>query len=301
MAQVCEQNMMRTRVDIRANVAEAGSTQINNVNLTTGDTTMLDLLITSQVSDQIRHWIKAPDPFSNHNDACKRKHESTGHWLVDGLSFRNWLNEANSFLWLNGRPGCGKTILSSTAIEYTLQHYRSDRRVGIAYHYFTFTDNAKQGVSGMLRTMLLQLSTKLDDGNAALTDLYNTYKVGEPPEHALENTLSQILLKFEHVYLIIDALDETPRGERRVAVLRMLARMRSWAIRGLHVLITSRDEADIRDELGQIKEVSMHNKGVDKDVEDYIVHNLRVDPKFKRIAFYHAKIERSLIERAYGV
>jgi ankyrin repeat domain-containing protein 50 len=308
MAQVHEQNRMTTQIDIRANVAEAGSTQINNVNLTTVDTadmtTMMTLLRRSQLSDQLRGWINAPDPFTNYNEALTRKHPQTGLWLVDGLSFQKWLNEAYSFLWLNGCPGCGKTILSSTAIQYTLRHWSSNpHHIGIALHYFTFTDDAKQNVSGMLRTMLLQLSNQLDDGHTALTALYNTYKGSEPPVHALQKTLKQILLEFQDVYLIIDALDESPRGERRDAVLNTLAEMHGWSIGGLHILVTSRDEADIRDGLSHqtSEEVSMDNKGVDKDIEHYVVNRLKNDLKFRRLAFYHTKIESTLIERAHGV
>jgi ankyrin repeat domain-containing protein 50 len=278
--------------------------RVDEIQSDTADMTILmNLLRTSQLSDQVRGWINAPDPSSNYNEACKRRHPRTGLWLVHGLSFQKWLDEDHSFLWLNGLPGCGKTVLSSTAIQHTLRHRRSNPRIGIAFHYFTFTDDAKQNVSGMLRTMLLQLSNQLDDGHAALIALHNTYKAGEPPVQALENTLKQILLKFQDVYVVIDALDESPRGERRDPVLETLAEMHGWLIGGLHILITSRDEADIRDGLSPqtSDEVSMDNKDVDKDIEDYVVQRLRNDPKFIKFASYRTKIETTLIERAHGM
>jgi ankyrin repeat domain-containing protein 50 len=90
---------------------------------------------------------------------------------------------------MNGRPGCGKTILSSTVIKHTFRHRRSNPDVGIAFHSFTFSDKSKQHVSGLLRTLILQLSNQLHDGNAALTQLSKTYKDGEPLIKALEDTL----------------------------------------------------------------------------------------------------------------
>jgi ankyrin repeat domain-containing protein 50 len=82
---------------------------------------------------------------------------------------------------MHGRPGCGKTVLSSTVIEHTLRHRRNNTDIDIAFHHFTFSENSKQYVSGLLRALLLQLSNQLENGDATLTQLTKTYKAGEPP------------------------------------------------------------------------------------------------------------------------
>jgi ankyrin repeat domain-containing protein 50 len=264
---------------------------------------LVNLMRTSHLSDAARDWLKAPDPFSNYNESCRKRHPRTGLWLVNGPVFQRWLEEHHSFLWMHGRPGCGKTILSSTVIQHTLRHRRNNTDIGIAFHYFTFSDNSKQHVSGLLRTLLLQLSNQLDDGDATLTQLSETYKDGEPPIQALEGTLKQVVGKFQDVYVIIDALDESPRGDRRDAVLDTLSEMRGWKIRGLHLLVTSRDEPDIRAQVTpqMNEEVCMDNGVVDQDIKDYVVQRLRDDRKFKKFAQYHTEIENTLIERADGV
>ncbi len=104
-----------------------------------------------------------------------------------------------SFPWTNGRPGCGKVVLSSTIIQRTLRHRRSSPRVGIAFRYFTSSDPSKQNVSGLLRAPLLQLSNQLDDGNAALTHLGNTFTDSESPVPALESTLKTVVAKSQDV------------------------------------------------------------------------------------------------------
>ncbi|KAJ5990482.1 NACHT nucleoside triphosphatase [Penicillium canescens] len=75
----------------------------------------------SQVSLAIRCWLMAPDASLNHNAACAKCHPSTGLWFVNGYHFRTWLEERNSFLWLNGFAGCGKSVLCLTAIQHTFQ------------------------------------------------------------------------------------------------------------------------------------------------------------------------------------
>ncbi|KAF7503583.1 hypothetical protein GJ744_003611 [Endocarpon pusillum] len=278
--------------------------RVDDIQNDTADLAVLvNLLRTSQISDAIRDWLRAPDATFNHNEACKRRHSRTGLWLVNGPAFQKWLEEDCSFLWLNGRPGSGKTILSSTAIQYTLRHRRSNPRIGIAFYYFSFSDNSKQDVSGLLRALLLQLSSQLKDGHAALANLHNTYKSGEPPVLPLQDTLKQVIRQFEDVYIIADALDETPRGERRDAVLDSLSEMRGWSIRGLHILVTSRDETDIRSQLAPYLTAVMHmdNTGVDDDIAEYIVQRLRSDHKFKKWAPYYTEIQETLIRRAQGV
>jgi ankyrin repeat domain-containing protein 50 len=265
--------------------------------------TLVSLLRASHISDTVRKWLRAPDPTFDHNEASKRRHPRTGLWLVTGPAFQEWLEKDYSFLWVNGRPGCGKTVLSSTAIQYALRHRRSNPRIGIAFHYFSFSDDFKQDVSGLLRTLLLQLSNQAEDGNADISSLHDTHKDAQPPVPALEIALKQVVTKFQDVYIIVDALDESPRGEKRAAVLESLFEMRGWSVRGLHILVTSRDELDIRESLKlQIQEeVRMDNSAVNQDIKDYIVQRLQRDSSLKKFAKHHVDIEKTLIERADGM
>jgi len=275
--------------------------RVDNIQDDTADLKILvRLLRASQISDTVRQWLRAPDPTFDHNEACKRRHPRTGLWLVTGPAFEKWLEKDCSFLWISGRPGCGKTVLSSTAIQYSLRHRRSNPSIGIAFHYFSFSDDSKQDASGLLRALLLQLSNQVGDGNADISSLYSTCKDAQPPVPALMLTLKQVIPKFQDVYVVVDALDESPRGEKRDAVLEMLSEMRGWSVRGLHILVTSRDELEIREQLRlQInEEVRMDKTAVDHDIKDYIVQRLQQDSKFIR---HHADIEKTLIERADGM
>ena len=94
---------------------------------------LLELVRASQVSSEIRDWLKAPDASVNYNDACKKKHPGTGLWFVKSPEYNTWLRTAGSFLWLNGFAGSGKSVLSSTIVQHTLRHRRSSPRIGIAF------------------------------------------------------------------------------------------------------------------------------------------------------------------------
>lgn len=262
--------------------------------------TVVTLIRTTQISNEIRNWLKAPDPIDAHREACKRRHSSTGLWLINDPAFQKWMKGDNSFLWVNARPGCGKTVLSSTVIQHTVQNRRKNSRIGIAFHYFSFTDHSTQNVSRLLRTLLQQLSNQLPHTPAALSQLYDAFQHSEPPIPDLQNAVERVVAEFEAVYVVIDALDESPRGEQRDAVLDTLSQIRGWRLPGLHLFVTSRDEPDIRIELNQQinEEISLERSEVDQDIADYIREKLRSDRRLQKFAPHFAEIEDALIERA---
>jgi hypothetical protein len=272
---------------------------------------VLDLVRTTQISSTIRDWLKAPDATTDYNDACKLKHPRTGLWFVKGSYFSTWLVKANSFLWLNGFAGCGKSVLCSTAIQYTLRHRRSNPRIGIAFFFFTFSDDSKQNASAMLRALVLQLSSQLNDNHARLSRLYDHCRNATPPDQGLEDCLHQLVQAFEHVYISLDALDESPRNLHgkniRRSVLEAIATIRKWSEPRLHLLVTSREETDIRDALhddlytSPDEIVSMKNASIDSDIASFISSYLKDSRELRKFVTYHGQIESALAERAKGV
>lgn len=236
---------------------------------------MIRLVRTHQVAEKIYQWLKPPDATVNFNLAWEKRHKNTGLWLVNGPAFASWLDNPNSFLWLYGSTGTGKSILSSTAIQYAFLHKQAHPRVGIAFFYFKFDDESKQDVSAMLRALILQLSSQTE-GIRALERLYGSYRTTTPPTYALMECLGQIIQELQDVYIILDALDECPRNQRS-AMLRALVDLHASSERGLHILATSRDEVDIRDMIGDLADdkIPMRNSHVEKDIALFISQHLR--------------------------
>ncbi len=294
--------------EIRENLSLALEVlQLRDHQTTQDDITELKSLVevvrASQISSTIRDWLKAPDATVNHNAACTKRHQSTGMWFVKGPIFDTWLTRNRSFLWLNGFAGCGKSVLCSTAIQYTFRHKRSDRGVGIAFFYFTFNDESKQDESAMLRALLLQLSGQLADSHTDLARLHDSYCTGIPPAIVLTEHLRHLIQKFDQVYILFDALDESPRYGQRDQVLNTIKTMRKWLLPGLHLLVTSRDEPDIRESLSSVgnEEVIMKNAEINHDISNFISGQLEIDPKLRKWCAHHDRIQQVLAERAQGV
>jgi hypothetical protein len=59
------------------------------------------------------NWLASsvPDPSIEHNAALGKHEETTGSWLLDGDSLKEWSIAPNSYLWLHGN---GKWTPSAT-------------------------------------------------------------------------------------------------------------------------------------------------------------------------------------------
>ncbi|CAG8899473.1 unnamed protein product [Penicillium egyptiacum] len=257
----------------------------------------------TQISSAIRDWLMAPDATINHNAACRKRHTRTGLWFINGQQFTSWLTESNSFLWINGFAGCGKSILCSTAIQNTFRTKQTEQGVGIAFFYFDFNDTSKQNDSGMLRALLLQLSGQLKNGEKDLQQLYTSYNPGAPPVEALIAYLRRTIQRFHNTYILLDALDESPRYHQRENVLTTLEVMRKWCLPGVHLLVTSRDEFDIRGSLSpkRDQDIIMRSTEIDRDISSFVMYRLNSDSNFQWSKAHHSKIQGLLTERAKGV
>jgi ankyrin repeat domain-containing protein 50 len=281
--------------------------QLKGHNQIQDDISELKLLIertnAHHLSLAIHAWLKAPGAFSDHNAACAKRHQLTGLWFINSHHFTNWLMERNSFLWLNGFAGCGKSVLCSTIIQHTFREMKQRNGVGIAFFYFSFTDESKQDDDGMLRALLLQLSGQLQDGQKDLEKLYALYQLRTPPVYVLLELLQQFLGQFCDSYIVLDALDESPRDYKRGGVLRAIQEIRNWSLPSVHILVTSRNELDILESLRPSSEQNllMKNVEIDSDIAEFVSYQLRNDQKLQRWKSRHGEIQAILTTRAQGV
>ncbi len=115
--------------------------------------------------------------------------------------------------------------------------------------------------------------------------------------------LRRLIQRFHHVYIVLDALDESPRLGARGHVLDTIKVMQNWSLPGLHLLVTSRDEPDIRNslDLSLKQEVKMRNAGIDTDIADFISSQLHENQSLWKWLPYSDRIQEKLSERAKGV
>lgn len=175
--------------------------------------------------------------------------------------------------------------------------------VGIAFFYFSFNEKSKQDNDGMLRALLLQLSGQLRDGENDLEQLYALHRPGAPPVEASLDLLQRFLGRFHDCYLLLDAIDESPRDCNREGVLKAIQEIRNWSLPSVHLLTTSRGELDIRRSLGPSfnQDLLMRNSEIDNDIVDFVSYQLNSDPDLQRWKARHEEIQTKMTIGAQGV
>ncbi|KAN0139298.1 hypothetical protein V8E53_002799, partial [Lactarius tabidus] len=245
----------------------------------------------NELRKDLRKWIAPPDPSVNYNLASGAHHEGTAAWCTKGNTLADW-KTSGSLLWFHGKPGSGKSILSSVIIR-DIKSISNDGSAFLAYFYFDFKDTAKQDSRALLSSLLVQLSDQSDVFCGALSSLYAAHKQGteQPTDGSLAGCLKDMLKTTGQlpIYLIIDALDECPSDtgipSSREKVLKLVKELIGLHHPNLRLCVTSRPEFDIRTTLGTLatQQVSLHDEiGQKRDINDYITSVVRSDERMKR-------------------
>ncbi|KAF7959741.1 hypothetical protein EAE96_001350 [Botrytis aclada] len=237
---------------------------------------------------EVLQWLTTADPKTNHDFARRRFEPGTGPWSLQSDEYSSWKKSDNSFLWVQGLSGCGKTILCSTVVQNMTVYYDNNFDCFIGYYYFSFNETEKQNANNLLRSILIQLLVKYD---AALDDALAIYKDSQstvPQLETLKTMLKAVLAMPGTFYLILDAVDECPRGYEqgnRQVVCELLREVSSWTYKGLHLFMTSRKEADIKEIIDEIPELStflIRNENVNSDTRQYVKTQLENDTNLRK-------------------
>ncbi|KAH9161823.1 hypothetical protein EDB89DRAFT_2080246 [Lactarius sanguifluus] len=236
----------------------------------------------------------SPDPSINYNTAGGAYHKSTATWFTRCDIFNGW-GASGGLLWVHGKPGSGKSILSSVIIQDM------------------DNDTGKQDPHALLSSLLIQLSDQSDVYCDILLDLYSTHRQGsvQPNDDALTQCLKTMLVALGKapIYLIVDALDECPNTSGmpspRERLLRLVKDLVELKLSNLRLCVTSRPEIDIRIVLEPLAplRISLHDESGQKtDIANYVSSVVYSDSRMRR---WRAKerdlVVRTLSEKADGM
>ncbi|KAH9977500.1 hypothetical protein BJV74DRAFT_153162 [Russula compacta] len=234
----------------------------------------------NQLRQDLAKWLSPPDPSINYNTASDVHHEGTTVWFTQSSTFKKW-KESNSLLWIHGKPGSGKSVLTSVIIHGI--NGICNAGLGHKAFFFDFKDTGKQDVRALLSSLIVQLSNQSNAFYDILLRFYTTHQSGtqQPSIGGLTQCLENMLRVSGHVpiYLIVDPLDECPNTTRmpssRDQVLALLEKLVKLNFPSLHLCATSRPEMDIRTSLADLtspsSRISLHDeRGQKEDIIRFV-------------------------------
>ena len=254
--------------------------------------------------DKVLDWLTPLGYATLQNDYAGLRRPGTGRWLLESKEYCAWRDagEGAPVLFCPGIPGAGKTIIASMIIEDLQSYYGDDEAVCVAYVYCNFRRHDEQTPKGLLSSLLKQIAQGRAALPSAIESLYDNhyYRRTEPSLAELGEALTSVIGLYERVYVVVDALDESPYDQRD-AFLEAIAEVQRDS--NVSVLATSRPEVLSHFteffEAYDMKEI----RAVDGDILNYVngrLANVR-RPRLSKFPDLLEKIRTKLVEAAGGM
>jgi hypothetical protein len=256
---------------------------------------------------RVQEWLAPTDPQSKLLVSLKLRTAGTGKWYLRSAQYEAWKAGRSPFTWLYGSAGSGKTILSAGIIEDMQMFCKEDPTKSLAFFFFDFNDAEKQDPVNMLKSLLSQFLDRCNTVPDTVRSLHTTCGNGrrEASQQQLLHTLRETLELMPATFLVLDALDECGDWD---ALFDILKEMQSWREDTLRVLLTSRKEITIEEDLEDIitpdDQTCLESHVVDKDIRTYVQGRLAKDKSFKRWQRdleIRGEIERTIGRKAHGM
>ncbi|KAH7411469.1 hypothetical protein BKA64DRAFT_704576 [Cadophora sp. MPI-SDFR-AT-0126] len=238
----------------------------------------------SQRKRSILQWLSPVDPSINHQASLKIRQAGTNDWFLSCKEFANWRESKSSLLWLSGFPGSGKTILMSTLIDFIQKDHDTKHQALLAYFYCDFRNPETRDPLNLAGSLLAQICFKIGSYPASLDSAFDRCKLsGSPYDKRISlGIITEIFLEITSercVTVLVDGLDECEKRQDILDFFQKLGTKRSY----LNVLISSRDETDIREALSDFQRIRLEavSACLNDDIDLYINHRLSHDRKFK--------------------
>lgn len=123
-------------------------------------------------------------------------------------------------------------------IEYIQQICNKEPNSVVTYWYIAYNDTTTQNLSNMIRSWIREICSTRRDTPQTLKDAYVRCNHGQqqPTIKQIMEMLKCVMVGLQDVYLVVDALDEYPKIERK-SLLETIKVIRGWEIDSLHTLL----------------------------------------------------------------
>ncbi|KAJ4129805.1 hypothetical protein NW768_006775 [Fusarium equiseti] len=236
----------------------------------------------------------------------KDAHSKTCRWFLKHEGYLAWkdpakVSEHHGFLWIRGKPGAGKSTIMKFIYLQTRKKDKKNQILTASFFFNARGETLEKTISGMYRSLLLQLFKGFPDLKCVLddSDILPQSHITCPSLNHLKNLLRSAVLKLgQRSYTcFIDALDECDEQQVMdlVEFFEDLAQVCTDNNVRLRICFSSRHYPYIDIERGMRLTVEDQD-GHSGDLESYIESNLRIkDPDLV------AELQKKMLVKASGV
>ncbi|KAH8745002.1 hypothetical protein F5883DRAFT_588400, partial [Diaporthe sp. PMI_573] len=193
----------------------------------------------------------------------------TTDWLWEHQEYGRWRNQAAGILWIEGKPGSGKSVLAKSILGQGLSKLSSASKDGIICDWFYTTRGGDLLMAhrSLMRSILFQLLKQRPSLFHHFADEYRAAPPGTSEwvqVDSMKRILTSIATSGQHAICVVDAMDES-EDEFQAEIQRkdVIQYFRSLtvdpSVSRMKFIILSRPTSDIEEEFWKLnvgKEVS---------------------------------------------
>lgn len=153
---------------------------------------------------------------------------------------------------------------SSLAVDAFTETYKSTPTI---YFYCSYGELERRQAAPVLATLLKQLSMRSENMDPQVVAVFD--KGLSMSMEPCAKALSAALSRFEQTFIVVDALDECSKEERKLFVSFMTGLIRSNP-HGIKILLTSRPESDLEHLLKGSSKFLINANDTTKDIRPYV-------------------------------
>ncbi|KAL2844157.1 hypothetical protein BJY01DRAFT_264054 [Aspergillus pseudoustus] len=251
---------------------------------------------------ELLEWL-GPDTHSRKwADSRKKWHRGTGALFLESQPFLNWTSNRTRTLWCRGIAGSGKTIFSSLVLDRlhaARKDSATDQKAAVICLYLEYERIQEQSLQALLAAILRQLLQQCPEPPSSVSELHATLMANQsqPPLEEICSVVADAIRTFPDVYLVVDALDESPDDAARDLLSNLRELQQST---GLKLLATSRPTIDLGEFFDEYESLEIRAPELDvKAVLDSLMIKLpKLVREDKRL---QEKIKDSIAEAVDGM
>lgn len=231
---------------------EGLSLQIEDLNRDSSDGPRLPI----QKRDEFLRWLAATSTHQDLLNALEAKEEGTCDWITKCPAVQEWLIAQASLrhptiLWIYGRPGAGKTILSARLTQYLQQEHSTN----VAYFFCYYGHEEKCQYLAIVKSWITQILKFCATAWDTVASIFQDKEANFAEPYEVWHMFRQVCKEVPGCYFIVDGFDECrevnelARQHSTSDAKRRFLNNLDDAIRdtGARVFFMSRFDSDLKD------------------------------------------------------
>ncbi|KAJ6540513.1 ankyrin repeat-containing domain protein [Mycena capillaripes] len=248
----------------------------------------LDVLTREQARSKLLEWLQ-PVTLLRHGPPAEPPCPGTCTWFLESDIYLGWRTSAPSLVWCRGKPGVGKSVLS-TIVLHDLD--KTVSTAGVLHYFCDFAAGKEQTPTFLVQSLVRQMLVRGTESQMeVLKGARDRLRTPLALKDLVDMFIAMCKLQPQGPYIVLDALDEL---EGRNVLFPLL---REFVQGGCHVFVTSRHMPDIADALASCEQVEI--EADQRDLFRFIDSELQASD-FAEFGFTHGIVEK-IVDQAGGI